>query len=115
MMGAKDRGARWRDDSDLYGEVLSAGLEAVEVVGSSGGLSLHDKKKNRRKRSEKAAGKKGNGCETVRSQGAHHLTVTDNLELSARIVLEEITTCQSLTNPLRNSPRQTGRQIDRYT
>lgn len=43
MMGAKDRGARWRDDSDLYGEVLSADLEAVEVVGSSGGLSLHDK------------------------------------------------------------------------
>ena len=32
MVGAKDRGARWRDDSDLYGEVLSAGLEAKPLV-----------------------------------------------------------------------------------
>ena len=109
MMGAKDRGARWRDDSDLYGEVLSADLEAVEVVGSSGGLSLHDKqtiggKGVRRQRVKRETAMKR------QESGAHHLS--DNLELSARIVLEEITTCQSLTNPLRNSPREADRQID---
>ena len=57
------------------------------------------------------SGKEGNSCERVRSQGAHHLT--DKMALSARIVLAEITTCQSHDHTCAVEFTKTGRQTAR--